>query len=97
MGLAQGCNEVHEQKKLPMIRLQKEGEDQSREAAAEPAMPLPARTCPAAGRSTRRIDLLRGKPFFFSRSMVFCISMHDARVRERPGRNYHGAETSELQ
>ena len=92
MGLAQGCNEVHEQKKLPMIRLQKEGE-----AAAEPAMPLPARTCPAAGRSTRRIDLLRGKPFFFSRSMVFCISMHDARVRERPGRNYHGAETSELQ
>ena len=38
MGLAQGCNEVHEQKKLPMIRLQKEGEDQSREAAAEPAI-----------------------------------------------------------
>ena len=64
MGLAQGCNEVHEQKKLPMIRLQKEGEDQSREAAAEPAMPL--RTCPAAGRSTRLIDLLRGKLFFLS-------------------------------
>ena len=33
-----------------MVRLQKEGEVQSREeeaAAAEPALPLPARTCPA--------------------------------------------------
>ena len=41
-------------------------------------------------RSTQRIDLFRGKPFLSSFS---CISMHGARVRERPGRNYHGAET----
>ena len=93
MGLAQGCNEVHEQKKLPMIRLQKEGEETQQQS-----LPCHCQHVRARQQGGQRdSSICSVENFFFSRSMVFCISMHDARVRERLGRNYHGAETSELQ